>query len=80
MTIENNLRRQLRENIRRLKDMGAHRGRRHAMGLPVRGQRTRTQVCFNFFLLCRKGGEGREIDRLFWAGGRGRARRRRDEC
>ena len=44
MTIENDLRRRLRENIRRLRDMGSYRGRRHAMGLPVRGQRTRSQV------------------------------------
>ncbi|MCJ1253119.1 hypothetical protein MMC24_000926 [Lignoscripta atroalba] len=43
MNIENDLRRQLRENIKRLRDMGSYRGRRHAMGLPVRGQRTRTQ-------------------------------------
>ncbi|KAL9634161.1 MAG: hypothetical protein Q9164_004264, partial [Protoblastenia rupestris] len=44
MKIENDLRRELRENIRRLRDMGAYRGRRHAMGMPVRGQRTRTQT------------------------------------
>ncbi|KAI9880405.1 MAG: hypothetical protein M1830_003445 [Pleopsidium flavum] len=44
MTIENDLRRRLRDNIRRLRDMGSYRGRRHAMGLPVRGQRTRTQI------------------------------------
>lgn len=44
MNIENDLRRQLRENIGRLRDMGTYRGRRHAMGLPVRGQRTRTQT------------------------------------
>ena len=44
MTIENDLRRRLQENIRRLRDMSAYRGRRHAMGLPVRGQRTRTQT------------------------------------
>ena len=44
MTIENDLRRQVRDNIRRLRDMGSYRGRRHAMGLPVRGQRTRTQI------------------------------------
>lgn len=49
MTLENDLRRQLRENIRRLKDMGSYRGRRHAMGLPVRGQRTRSQVSFFWF-------------------------------
>jgi small subunit ribosomal protein S13 len=44
MHIENDLRREVRENIRRLKDMGSYRGKRHAMGMPVRGQRTRTQV------------------------------------
>lgn len=44
MTLENDLRRQLVENIKRLRDMGTYRGRRHAMGLPVRGQTTRTQV------------------------------------
>ena len=44
MKIENDLRREVQENIRRLKDMGTYRGRRHAMGLPVRGQRTRTQI------------------------------------
>ncbi|KAM5342718.1 hypothetical protein ACJ41O_013684 [Fusarium nematophilum] len=44
MTIETDARRQVQENIRRLKDMGTYRGRRHAMGLPVRGQRTRTQT------------------------------------
>ncbi|OQN97573.1 hypothetical protein B0A51_18554 [Rachicladosporium sp. CCFEE 5018] len=44
MTLENDLRRQLVDNIKRLRDMGTYRGRRHAMGLPVRGQRTRTQI------------------------------------
>ncbi|KAI9744307.1 MAG: hypothetical protein M1818_002459 [Claussenomyces sp. TS43310] len=44
LTIENDLKRKLRDNIRRLRDMGSYRGRRHAMGLPVRGQRTRTQI------------------------------------
>lgn len=44
MKIENDLRREIQDNIVRLKDMGTYRGRRHAMGLPVRGQRTRTQV------------------------------------
>lgn len=44
MKIENDLRRQVQEDIRRLRDMGTYRGRRHAMGLPVRGQRTRTQI------------------------------------
>lgn len=44
MKIENDLRRELRQNIIRLRDMGTYRGRRHAMGMPVRGQRTRTQT------------------------------------
>ncbi|KAG9808232.1 hypothetical protein KCU63_g22112, partial [Aureobasidium melanogenum] len=44
LTIENNLRRKLQDNIKRLRDMGTYRGRRHAMSLPVRGQRTRTQI------------------------------------
>ena len=44
MTLENDLRRQLQDNIKRLRDMGTYRGRRHAMSLPVRGQRTRSQV------------------------------------
>ncbi|KAF1920261.1 30S ribosomal protein S13, partial [Ampelomyces quisqualis] len=44
MKIENDLRREVTDNIRRLKDIGTYRGRRHAMGLPVRGQRTRTQI------------------------------------
>lgn len=44
MTIENDLRRKVRADIERLRDMGSYRGRRHAMGLPVRGQRTRTQI------------------------------------
>ncbi|KAI7210915.1 hypothetical protein KC365_g15144 [Hortaea werneckii] len=44
MTLENDLRRQLHENIKRLRDMGTYRGRRHAMSLPVRGQNTRSQI------------------------------------
>lgn len=44
MVLENDLKRQLHDNIKRLRDMGSYRGRRHAMGLPVRGQRTRSQV------------------------------------
>ncbi|KAK3904397.1 hypothetical protein C8A05DRAFT_31811 [Staphylotrichum tortipilum] len=44
MTIEGDARRIVQENIQRLRDMGTYRGRRHAMGLPVRGQRTRNQT------------------------------------
>lgn len=50
MTIETDLRRKVRDNILRLREMGSYRGRRHAMGLPVRGQRTRSQVCFGWLL------------------------------
>ncbi|KAI2623290.1 ribosomal protein S13 [Hypoxylon sp. NC1633] len=44
MTLENDARRIVQDNIKRLRDMGAYRGRRHAMGLPVRGQQTRNQI------------------------------------
>jgi len=40
--IEGELRREISGNIRRLKDIKAHRGVRHAKKLPVRGQRTKT--------------------------------------
>ena len=40
--IEGDLRRQVMINIKRLKDIGAWRGLRHIKGLPVRGQRTKT--------------------------------------
>ena len=40
--IEGDLRRQVMINIKRLKDIGAWRGSRHSKGLPVRGQRTKT--------------------------------------
>lgn len=41
-TVEGPLRRQLQQNIARLRDIGCYRGVRHRKGLPVRGQRTRT--------------------------------------
>jgi small subunit ribosomal protein S13 len=40
--IEGDLRRQIMINVKRLKDIGAWRGLRHSKGLPVRGQRTKT--------------------------------------
>ena len=40
--IEGELRRELMMNIKRLKDIGSYRGLRHIRGLPVRGQRTKT--------------------------------------
>jgi len=42
--VEGDLQRQVTNNIKRLKDVGAYRGLRHKMGLPVRGQRTRTNA------------------------------------
>ena len=41
---EGNLRRQVLQNIQRLKEIRAYRGMRHIRGLPVRGQRTRTNA------------------------------------
>ncbi len=43
-TVEGPLRRQIQQNIARLKDIGSYRGVRHRRGLPVRGQRTRTNA------------------------------------
>jgi len=42
--VEGQLRRQVNQNIQRLKDIGCYRGIRHRRGLPVRGQRTRTNA------------------------------------
>lgn len=42
--IEGQLRRQVQQNIARLKKIGCYRGIRHGRGLPVRGQRTRTNA------------------------------------
>jgi small subunit ribosomal protein S13 len=41
-TVEGELRRKVLSNIKRLKEIGAYRGLRHIKGLPVRGQRTKT--------------------------------------
>lgn len=43
-TVEGALRRQVQSNIQRLKDIGCYRGMRHRKGLPVRGQRTKTNA------------------------------------
>ena len=43
-TIEGDLRREVSMNIKRLVDLGTWRGKRHRLGLPVRGQRTRTNA------------------------------------
>ena len=42
--IEGQLRRQIQQNIARLREIGCYRGLRHRRGLPVRGQRTRTNA------------------------------------
>ena len=42
--VEGALRRQVSQNIQRLKDIRSNRGERHRRGLPVRGQRTRTNA------------------------------------
>lgn len=43
-TIEGDLRREVSMNIKRLVDLKCYRGHRHAKGLPVRGQRTKTNA------------------------------------
>ena len=43
-TVEGQLRRQRNQDIVRLRDIGCYRGLRHRRGLPVRGQRTRTNA------------------------------------
>ena len=43
-TIEGDLRRELAMNIKRLTEIGCYRGIRHRRGLPVRGQRTKTNA------------------------------------
>lgn len=42
--VEGDLRKTIAQNITRLREIGSYRGMRHAKGLPVRGQRTRTNA------------------------------------
>lgn len=44
LTVEGDLRREVSINIKRLMDLGCYRGIRHRKGLPLRGQRTRTNA------------------------------------
>jgi small subunit ribosomal protein S13 len=44
VTVEGDLRREVQLSIKRLIDLGCYRGMRHRRGLPVRGQRTRTNA------------------------------------
>jgi len=43
-TVEGDLRREVSMDIKRLKDLGCYRGVRHRRGLPLRGQRTKTNA------------------------------------
>jgi small subunit ribosomal protein S13 len=43
-TVEGDLRREVSMSVKRLMDLGCYRGHRHRKGLPVRGQRTRTNA------------------------------------
>jgi small subunit ribosomal protein S13 len=44
VVVEGDLRREVQMNIKRLKDLGCYRGLRHRHGLPLRGQRTKTNA------------------------------------
>jgi small subunit ribosomal protein S13 len=44
LTVEGDLRREVAMNLKRLMDLGCYRGLRHRRGLPVRGQRTKTNA------------------------------------
>ncbi len=44
LVIEGQLRRQIQQDVARLRDIGSYRGLRHRRGLPVRGQRTKTNA------------------------------------
>jgi len=56
-TTEGDLRREVSMRIKRLRDIGCYRGKRHRSGLPVRGQRTRTNA------RTRKGPRGNRISK-----------------
>lgn len=43
-SVENDLKQEINQNIRRLKEIGSYRGTRHARSLPARGQRTKTNA------------------------------------
>ena len=44
LTVEGDLRRERSQDIKRLQDIGSYRGLRHRRGLPVRGQKTKTNA------------------------------------
>jgi len=45
LTVEGDLRRERSQDVKRLMEIGAYRGQRHRRGLPVNGQRTKTNAC-----------------------------------
>jgi small subunit ribosomal protein S13 len=57
LVVEGDLRREVSQNVKRLMDIGCYRGLRHRRGLPVRGQRTKTNA------RTRKGPTGRTTGR-----------------
>jgi small subunit ribosomal protein S13 len=44
LTVEGDLRRERSQDVKRLQEIGSYRGQRHRRGLPVRGQRTKTNA------------------------------------
>ncbi len=58
--IEGELRREIATNIKRLRELGAYRGTRHMRGLPVRGQRTKTNSRTRRGNVRRTAGSGRK--------------------
>ncbi len=58
--IEGSLRQQILLNIKRLKEIGSYRGSRHSKGLPVRGQRTKTNSRTRHGNVRRTAGSGRK--------------------
>ncbi len=61
--VEGDLRREVDMNIRRLMDVGTYRGLRHRRGLPVRGQRTRTNARTKRGRKQTVAGRGRSVNR-----------------
>jgi small subunit ribosomal protein S13 len=55
LTVEGDLRRERSQNVKRLMEIGSYRGLRHRRGLPVRGQRTKTNA------RSRKGPRGSQV-------------------
>ena len=61
LTVEGDLKRERLLNVKRLREIGSYRGSRHAKGLPVRGQRTRTNSRTVRGNVRRTAGSGRKL-------------------